>query len=154
MKLDRASHLFTLVTNLAVLLGVFLLVYELRQTRDLAQTSARQEIAHDSYTTPLAIATDEGLARALYLYDSGQATTPIQELRLETLVYATNVISENIYFQYRKGMFSEDQWQAARNNIKQVWLGKTNPAFYIPELYSEPYQQLIKQIAAEVAQER
>ncbi len=153
MNMDRASQVFTLVTNIAVLLGILLLLYELQQTNNLAKTSAQQEIAHDLYTTPLAIATDEGLAEALYLFNSGQETTPIQEQRLKTLAYATNAIYDNIYFQYRQDMVTEDQWRASLNSIKSIRREKMNPAFYLPDLYSEPYQQLIVVIDAEVAGE-
>ena len=36
-------------------------------------------------------------------------------IRIKTLAYATNAIYDNIYFQYRQDMLTEDQWRASLN---------------------------------------
>ena len=150
-KLDRVNRWLTLAANIGVLLGVIFVGYELRLSTDLAKLTARQEIAHDSYVTALTIAGDEGLAEAVYLVNDGQPLTPVQDVRLRTLVYATNAIYDNIFFQYQEGMVSQDQWGAFENSLRRVRGEPSNVVYWMPELYSESYRELVERIDEEIA---
>ena len=112
----------------------------------MARASTRLEIAHDSFLPALTIAADEGLAAAVVKSESGEEVSPVERQRLVTLVYATNVIYENVYFQYRAGLLTEDQWQVFLRAIEFSRRAKTNPAYWLPELYSDEYRELADNI--------
>ena len=150
MNADRLNRWLNLTANIGVLIGVIFVAVELRQNSNLARASTRQEIAHDSYEPALAIATDEGLAAALQKSNSGQELTPTEEQRLITLVYATNAIYDNIYFQYRSGMLEDEQWEAFLSSIRNLRGEPTNQRYLDLDVYSEPYQELVRQIDAEL----
>ena len=146
MDSDRLNRWLALAANIGVLLGVIFVAFELRQNTELAKANTRQEIAHDSFLPALTIASDEGLAAALVKSESGEELSPVERQRLVTLVYATHVIYENVYFQYRSGFLTEDQWNVFLRSIESTRKGKTNPSLWIPELYSDEYRALVESI--------
>ena len=151
MNLDSLNRWLTLAANLGVLVGVVFVAYEVRQNTEFARSNTRLEIAHDSFLPALAIAADESLAAALVKQEAGEGVSAVERQRLITLVYATNVIYENVYFQYRAGLLTDDQWQGFLRAIEFTRQGSTNPTYWIPELFSDEYRQLVQEIDARMA---
>jgi hypothetical protein len=149
---DKINIWATLAANVGVLLGLFVVAFEIRQNSNLARASTRLEIAHDSFLPALTISGNEGLATALYKANSGEDVSPIERIRLQTLLYATNVIYENAYFQYRTGMLLKEQWQVFLAGLRRTRQEEASRQFLIPELYSEAYRQLVEQIDSELDQ--
>ncbi len=82
--------------------------------------------------------------------DPKLTSIPVERQRLTTLVYATNVIYEIVYFQYRSRLLTEDQWQVFLRAIRFTRQANTNPSFWVPGLYSDEYRRLILEIDADL----
>jgi hypothetical protein len=62
MDSDKAKKWITLGANLGVLIGIFLLIVELQQNREMMRAQTRTDIAAMSIDRLQAIASDQGLA--------------------------------------------------------------------------------------------
>lgn len=122
MKKIELGQTVTILANVGVLVGILLLAYELNQNRQMMQAQTRNAIA-ESLSNMLVLqgSTPEYLAMSVK-QQAGEALTPEEEL-----MYALNQIAywryrENVYYQYRRGLFEEGEYLGQR----EVWLRAVN----------------------------
>ena len=120
-KLDFGQSL-QLLGNAGVIFGILLLVYELNQNREMTQAQTRNAIA-ENLTNMLMIqaSTPEYLEMAVKR-EAGEPLTPEEELMFELAQYAYWRYRENVYYQYRRGLFEESEYVGQR----EVWLRSVN----------------------------
>ncbi len=112
-KLDFGQTL-QLLGNAGVIIGIFLLVYELNQNRDMMQAQTRTALAEGLADHFYRISTDEGIADISYRGDAGELLTDPERVRYRRLAMAQFSYQENVHYQYRKGLYDEAEFEAQR----------------------------------------
>ena len=122
MKKMDLGQTFGILANLGVVVGILLLVYELNQNRQMMQAQTRSALAENlSNMLVLQGNSPEYLAMSVK-QQAGETLTPEEELmyRLNQIAYWR--YRENVYYQYRRGLFEEGEYLAQR----EVWLRSVN----------------------------
>lgn len=111
MKDDRLAGWLTLGANVAVLIGIVLIVVELDQNRDSMRAQTRNELAAQISELLSMIASDGELASIRRRADAGEELTPDESYRYEVLTIATLRYWENVHYQYRQGLYDSIEFE-------------------------------------------
>ena len=114
MESDRLTRWLTLAANLAVLVGIVLIIVELDQTRDMMRAQTRHDMAAgivDLLQTP---ASNEQLASVLYRAHSGDELTPTELFQFHMRTNALLRYWEDVHYQYRVGLYDEIEFGRQR----------------------------------------
>lgn len=145
MESDGLTRWITIGANLGVLIGLVLLIAELKQNRDMMQAQIRHDLAMgivDLLQTP---ASNEQLANVLFRGVSGEELTPEESFQFEMRTNALFRYWEDVHYQYRVGLYDDaefdrqrDAWGAslARSRLaRDYWCAVR--LFYSPEFAAE-----------------
>lgn len=135
----------TLGANLAVLIGIVLLIVELDQNRNMMRAQIRHELAMgivDLLQTP---ASNEQLADLMYRANSGQELSPTELFQFHLRTNALFRYWEDVHYQYREGLYDDteyskqrDAWRASISNSSlriEYWCQVRT--LYSPEFMAE-----------------
>ena len=114
MDSNKANRWLTLGANLGVLVGLFLLIAELNQNRDMMRAQTRHELAMgivDLLQTP---ASNEQLADLMYRAKSGEEMTPTELFQFQLGTNALYRYWENVHYQYRVGLYDDIEFGKQR----------------------------------------
>ena len=115
MESDRLVRWLTIGANLGVLIGLLLLVAEMKQSRDMMRAQIRHELAMgivDLLQTP---ASNSQLADVLFRGVSGEALTPSESFQFEMRTNALFRYWEDVHYQYRVGLYDDAEFQTQRD---------------------------------------
>lgn len=121
MKLDEVNGWLTLVANIGVLIGVFLVASELNQNQLAMQAQTRSDISETSVDILLRWSENPTLIEA---FDNRNACEELERtdyLILQRALAARYRHWENTYYQYRQGLYSETEFEGDLG----VWGGAT-----------------------------
>jgi len=122
MKLDEINRWLTLLANIGVIAGIVFLALELRQNQSMLMAQTRNEISRTSIELQQANR------------DPSQVTAFMRSVRGEPLSdeeqYLVNRWSavflefwENVDYQYRQGLFEEEDYRAHLSRVRAILLG-------------------------------
>lgn len=145
MESDRLLRWLTIGANLGVLVGLLLLIAELKQNRDMMRAEIRHELAMgivDLLQTP---ADNSQLADVLFRGVSGGALTPTESFQFEMRTNALFRYWEDVHYQYRVGLYDQAEFSTQREAwrvslagsplARDYWCGVR--ALYSPEFAAE-----------------
>jgi len=121
MKKIELGQGITILTNVGVIIGILLLVFELNQNLKMMQSQTRTAVAEILVSLLALEASDAELIELQAKAASGQAT-PTEQVRFDTLYEAYWRYRENVHYQYRNGLYDEDEYTALRN----AWVEELN----------------------------
>jgi hypothetical protein len=117
MDADRVNRWLTLGANIGVLTGIILLVVELDQNREAIRAQTRNDVSRHISDQLSHIGSNEQLTSLMHRAEAGEDLSLIEE-RQQFLLFTSNKrMWENISYQYRHGMFSEEEYEAE----KETW---------------------------------
>ena len=112
-KIDLGQFL-SILANFGVLIGIFLLVYELNQNRVVAEAQTRSEITQNIvHLTEMMTQTEMGMT----IYEkrrNGQSLDVREQIWQRGASRATFRHWENVHYQYRAGLFSDQELDTYR----------------------------------------
>lgn len=108
MDSDRINRWMTLAANLGVLVGVILLIVELRQNTESTELQAAQSYVALSHELDFRIVDDPSLI-SLFLTPP-EERTPEDSARLERWYFGSLRTWENGFFLHSMGVLDEDLW--------------------------------------------
>jgi hypothetical protein len=156
MEPDKVNRWLTLGANIGVLIGIILLVVELNQNRDMIRAQTRNDISQQLSTRLQSLATNDQLASAVRRGRDGDELTVDEEFQVYLYLVANLRDWENIHYQYRHGMFDEQEFDAEKNvwgwlinhskSFQQVWCSTRQN--YSPEFVAELGQMIIDDVCA------
>jgi hypothetical protein len=145
MEPDKVNRWLTLGANIGVLIGIILLVVELNQNRDMIRAQTRNDISQQLSTRLQSLATNDQLASAVRRGRDGDELTVDEEFQVYLYLVANLRDWENIHYQYRHGMFDEQEFDAEKNvwgwlinhseSFQKVWCSTRRN--YSPEFVAE-----------------
>ncbi len=116
MSLKHLNQWVPVFANIAVVIGILLLLFELRQNTESMRAQTRNELSFGMMDINLSVANDPTLAEA-FLKDP-KLRSPSEELRVFVYFQAMFRYWENVHYQYREGMFDEREFAAHRERWK------------------------------------
>lgn len=117
-KIDLGQTIGVLA-NLGVLVGILLLVYELNQTRELTRAQTRNELSQDLISIMLSLAGDLETTSLIDRGDNGEELSDTERVRYFNLTVAQLRYHENVYYQYRNGLYDENEYRAQREGWRR-----------------------------------
>ena len=117
MDSDRFNRWLTLGANLAVLVGLVFLVVEIKQNNDMMRAQTRNEISVQLVDLLSQVATSDELSSLLLRAESDESLSDEDEVQFQTRALAMLRYFENVHYQYRQGMYDEQEFSAQ----KEAW---------------------------------
>ena len=119
MNDDKLNRWLTLGANFGVLVGIFLLIFEIRQNSNLMRVQVEQARSDSYIDWQRDIAITEGFASIISKFDRSAGSysenflrlTPVEQARVRAALNARFYDLENLHSQYVEGFVSEDYWQ-------------------------------------------
>ncbi len=115
-KIDLGQTANTLA-SVGVIVGILLLVYELNQNRDMMRAQTRNEISRGVVELLSSPSTSVELADAWARARQGETLTPAQAVMLETFSESIFRYWENSHYQYRQGLYDEEEYSKHLDTI-------------------------------------
>jgi hypothetical protein len=115
MEPDKVNRWLTLGANIGVLVGIILLVVELGQSREMIQAQTRNNISQQLSNRLLIVASNSQMARVSRRAEAGEGLTADEEHQYFNYWVANMRDWENIHYQYRHGMFDENEFDAEKS---------------------------------------
>lgn len=115
MKLNQINESLTFLTNLGVLVGIIFLAVELKQNTDFVKAQTRDSMTEKVLTNRYQIATNPELA-GLFAGEN-IIENPVFDadfFMLTALIDANIRIWENEWYQFRQGLFDEEEMEGRR----------------------------------------
>ena len=130
MKKIDLGHSLQILGNIAVVIGILLLVYELNLNRQMMRAQTRTDISEGLTTFLTAIGSDARVSSLFSRGHRGVATEFGEELSVDeqtqyrTLTQAMFTYFENVHYQYRNGLYDESEFNAQRNAWRRLFQRK------------------------------
>lgn len=119
MESNRLAQWLTIGANLGVLIGLLLLIAELKQNQDMMRAQIRHELAVEIVNLQQTLASNAQLADVLYRGISGEELTPTELFQFETRTNALFRYWEDVHYQYRVGLYDDTEFARQR----EAWRG-------------------------------
>ncbi len=117
-KIDFVQTL-QLLGNAGVVIGILLLVYELNQNRDMMRAQTRHDLSQGTVELLMELANGSG-ADIHTRGNRGEDLTEYERARYTLMTIAQFRFHEDVVYQYRNGLFDEDEYQAQRESWKNT----------------------------------
>jgi hypothetical protein len=117
MKKRDLGQTANTLANIGVIVGILLLIFELGQNQDMMLSQTRNEIARGVVELLSSPSTSVDLAEAWAKARKGETLTPAQDLMLETFSESIFRYWENVHYQYRKGLYEEEEFSKQMDTI-------------------------------------
>jgi hypothetical protein len=112
LNTDHVNKWLNLGANLAVLIGIALLVFELKQNRQIVRAQTRAEISSELTNLLSQVAGDPQLANLIRRADNGDDLTPDEAKQYAHRSAAMFRYFENVHYQFRQGLYDESEYFA------------------------------------------
>jgi hypothetical protein len=117
MKLDDANRWMSLIASVGVILGLILLAIELQQNQEMMRAQTRNEIALGVIDLMMVPASNPQLASVMRRGGAGEELSPDEYFQFRRMAIATLRYYENVYYQYREGLYEKPQF----DRQKEAW---------------------------------
>ena len=118
MNIDRVSQGVQLAANVGVILSIMVLAYQIGEQRELMKAQNRTAAASEVIGLLVSEATDEGLVSAVRRSFDGEELSPDDRFRLDRISRAYLRYFANLHYQYRNGLYDEEEFRVARVGLK------------------------------------
>ncbi len=157
-KPNKLNERLTLIANLSVVVGIIFLAVEVRQNTQALQAQTRDSITEKQMEYLSWVATSPELAAAedKVISDGLAALGGAERRQYLRFVSAQIREWENSFYQYERGLFTEDELEARRNRWRGAMTGAASGAAYrawwqiIRGSFAPSFRAEIDRIVAEV----
>ena len=120
MKKIDLGQTITILANIGVLIGIFLLVYELNQNREMTRAQIRNEISRSEMDLLSTGSTSESLAAVMVRANAGENLSAEDNFMLRGRAESVFRLWENISYQNRQGMYDATEYSGNLATIDDV----------------------------------
>jgi hypothetical protein len=111
MKSEKLNQWLTLGANSAVLVGLILLIIEISQNNEMMRAQTRSDVS-DAIIDNIKLGMDQRVIAAYLKQANGQVLSAEDEFLLDAMANATLRLWENTHYQYRNGLFDDEEFEA------------------------------------------
>jgi hypothetical protein len=139
------------IGTLVVVISLIYVGVQIKQNTKVARSATRQAITELMIDSNKDIVADPSLAEAFIRDLRGEELNEVDRLRLLSRAYFAMRNWENIFYQYRTGMLTKDEWLGFRLNLEAIFEWKSTRTFWGNErqFFSEAFQKEIDKIIQE-----
>ena len=119
MDADKMNRWLALGANIGVLVGIVLLIVELGQNRAMVAAQTRHAISEQYVNFNYATLSDPEIADIIIRVVVGDDLSPQERLRYQFRNRAWFDIAQNSHYQYRQGLFDDDEYEALMYGWKE-----------------------------------
>jgi len=119
---DRLNRWLTLGANIGVLIGISLLLVELNQNPTLMRGQTRNDVSSELIGIMSQVANNPELADLMYRVENGEQVTPQEMIQYRARQITIIRYFENVFYQYRQGLYDESEYSAQREAWKDAWV--------------------------------
>jgi hypothetical protein len=123
LNADQLTKWLTFGANFGVLIGIILLVVELGQNREMMRAQTRSDIAAVAIGHYDSIATNRDLADIMRRARIGEDLDETETMRYLFVSLATFRHFENVHYQYRLGLFDEEEFTGELQGFSNLLKG-------------------------------
>ena len=140
---ERFTRWLTLGANVGALIGLVLIVLQLRQNRILMQSQIRHDLATGIVELLNSPANNDQLASVIRRANLGEALTPDEEFQFELRSNALLRYWEDVHYQYRQGLYDQIEYLKQKAAWRATLAGSVGLVSYwckVRTLYSPKYR--------------
>ena len=138
MDIDRLNKWLSLGANIGIILGLVFLIAELNQNSDMMRSQTRHAMVMNDINIPFNTAINPEFASLRMRADKDIGELSPEELyRYRNLAYVDFRYMEDIYYQYKNGLFDESEYLAYRETSRRFINGSKTAASYWCERRNE-----------------
>lgn len=119
-RLERIGGWLAVAANFGVLAGLILVIVQLDQNQRMMRAQTRHEIAAGVVQLLADTAGNAQLSELVIRGSSGAAMTPAERFQFNLRIGALLRIWEDEHYQYRMGLYDEDEFARERRNWQAV----------------------------------
>jgi len=116
----RVSSLLTIAANLGVIVGLVLVILQLNQNEKMMRAQTRHDIAMGIVDQLRDTANNPQLAELAVRLNNVGELTPVERYQVQLRFGALLRIWEDEHYQYRMGLYDEEEFVHERNNWRGV----------------------------------
>lgn len=136
------------IAAVAVVVSLVYLATQVRQATKIARATTRNAIAESAQALTQDLIEDQAMAEIIVKHVSGDQLNPVEALRLQGRCYRDMRHWENIFYQVREGLLSDDEWLGFRKNLAALFTVDAYRDYWEheAELYSDAFRRQIDSI--------
>jgi len=142
METNHLNRWLSLGANLAVLLGIILLVFELSQNREMMRAQTRNEISRAEMELLALTAQSRDLSQVIVRANAGEELSSAERIMFVTRSEAVFRLWQNVHYQHRHGMYDQSEFLKHRATMADVLESNTGLVTYwctVHSLYPDSF---------------
>jgi hypothetical protein len=120
MAFERLNHWVTLGANVAVLIGIVLIIAELNQNHEMMRASTRNEISQGELALLTSMASNKDLVDILLRAGQGKELSDAERFSVTAQSEAVFRLWQNVHYQGRNGLYDEEEFQKHTDTMRWV----------------------------------
>lgn len=116
------TRVFAHTGNILVILGLALVVIELKQNREMMRAQIRNELGQEIIDVMSLAAGNKEFAEIITRANAGEAMSPAEMQMLSLRAEATFRYWENVHYQHRAGMYDDSEFSKHLDTMRDVIL--------------------------------
>jgi hypothetical protein len=156
---NKVNRWLTLGANIGVLIGIILLVVELDQNREMIRAQSRNDISRHISDHLSVLGSNSQLTSLMHRAEAGEELTAVEAAQHHYMFTSNKRMWENIYYQYKIGIFDEREFEAERTawrflinkdkSFKRIWCSTRRN--YSPDFVAEIESLHVADVCADKA---
>ena len=120
MDSDRLNRWMTLGANVAVLVGIALLIVELGQNHDSARAQTRNEITQGELSLLSSMSGNKELVELLMKAGQGEELSDVEQYMVVVHSESTFRLWQNVHYQGRNGLYDDEEFSKHIDTMRSV----------------------------------
>lgn len=154
MNWDAIGAIGEIIGAAAVVASLVYLATQIRQATKMSRATTRNAIAESAQRLAQDLTENQGMAEIIVKHVSEIPLDPVETLRLQGRCHRDMRHYENIYYQARAGLLSDDEWFGFRKYLMALFEVDAYREYWKHEgeLYSEVFRDEIDSILQDSAE--
>jgi len=154
MNWEAISAIADILGAIAVVITLVYLALQVRQNTQATRASTRHAATEFIMGPPNNFLQNESFRKSFLAHLNGEDLDPDQAFQLQVYGYITMKSWEDMHYQYRSGLLTEDEWQPLHANLKFILHSSVWQDYWKREqhIYSKPFRDEVDRILSELAE--
>lgn len=133
------------IAAVAVVVSLVYLATQIRQATKIARATTRNAIAESAQALSQDVIENADMAEIFVKHLNGEELNAVEMLRMQGRCYRDMRHWENIYYQVREGLLTEEEWSGFRRNLAALFEIGAYREYWASEsdLYSDAFREQI-----------
>ena len=150
MKTEKLNSWLTLLANIGVVIGLVLLIIEIRQNTEVARSTAELEVSNLQTEFFMRLAGNPDLSRIVLIGNQdSDALNAIEKTQYVNHYVAVFMTMEGTYKQYQRGFIPEDGWTPYEGLIQSIMANPLVEDWWIngSTVFSPKFEAIVSEVS-------